>query len=114
MAYYTLEYLGKDYLVKGETGEFIHIAEKSTDSRKAEAIDWLEAGNIPTPYSHTSTWKRVRAERTRLLQQSDWTQLPDVVVDKEAWSLYRQRLRDITNSFSSPTEVVWPTPPDLR
>ena len=111
MAYFSLEYLGKDYLVS-ETGEFIHISEESIDPRKAEAIAWLKTGNTPTPYSSTSTWQRVRTERNKLLQESDWTQLSDVVVDKEAWSAYRKQLRDITKSFSSPTEVVWPTPPD--
>ena len=109
---YSHSQLGKDYLIKAETGEFIHVAEESTDPRKAEAIAWLKAGNTPTPYSSTSTWQRVRTERNKLLQESDWTQLSDVVVDKEAWSTYRKQLRDITKSFSSPTEVVWPTPPD--
>ena len=109
---YSHSQLGKYYLIKTETGEFIHVAEESIDPRKAEAIAWLNAGNTPTPYSFTSTWQQVRAKRNQLLQQSDWTQLEDVVADKEAWSAYRKQLRDITKSFSSPIEVVWPTPPD--
>lgn len=109
---YSFSYLGTDYLIKTETGEYIHIAENSTDPRKPEAIAWLEAGNTPTPYYAISTWQQVRTKRNQLLQQSDWTQLEDVVADKEAWIAYRQQLRYITKSFSSPIEVVWPTPPD--
>ena len=108
---YSFSYLGTDYLIKTETGEYIHIAENSTDPRKPEAIAWLEAGNTPTPYYAISTWQQVRTKRNQLLQQSDWTQLEDVVADKEAWQEYRKQLRNITENFSSPIEVVWPELP---
>lgn len=55
---------------------------------------------------------RVRIERSVLLAQSDWTQLPDVPLPtKDAWATYRQALRDITGQLGFPTNVVWPTPP---
>ena len=54
----------------------------------------------------------VRAERDRLLAESDWTQLPDVpLTTKEAWAAYRQALRDITEQPGFPFDVVWPEPP---
>lgn len=50
--------------------------------------------------------------RNRLLNQSDWTQLPDVpLATKEAWAIYRQALRNITNQAGFPTQVEWPTKP---
>jgi hypothetical protein len=54
----------------------------------------------------------VRAKRTYLLAESDWTQLPDVpLATKQAWAAYRQALRDITEQPGFPLEVVWPEPP---
>lgn len=54
----------------------------------------------------------VRAKRDALLAQSDWTQLPDVpIADNEAWAVYRQALRDITEQPGFPTDVVWPEAP---
>lgn len=56
-------------------------------------------------------WKNVRAKRNRLLSDSDWTQLNDSPVDKTLWSIYRNQLRDIPQSFNDPDLIVWPTPP---
>lgn len=53
----------------------------------------------------------VRNARTRLLQESDWTQLPDAPVDHAAWATYRQDLRDITAQPGFPWNVTWPLPP---
>lgn len=57
------------------------------------------------------TWDSIRARRNSLLVASDWTQLADSPADKAAWSAYRQELRDITSTYATPDEVVWPTPP---
>ena len=63
------------------------------------------------PRTPETEWPLVQAERNRLLQYTDWTQLPDVpVATKEAWATYRQALRDITEQ-PDPFNIVWPTPP---
>lgn len=50
--------------------------------------------------------------RYSLLVASDFSQLPDVPIEnKEAWSIYRQQLRDITEQPGYPTQVVWPVAP---
>ena len=54
---------------------------------------------------------QIREQRNRLLANSDWTQIPDCTVDKQAWLEYRQALRDITTQSGFPTDVVWPTQP---
>jgi hypothetical protein len=61
----------------------------------------------------TLTWEQIRAQRDQLLLQSDWTTLPDATPkpNKEAWLNYRQALRDITKTFSSPEAVIWTTKP---
>jgi hypothetical protein len=55
--------------------------------------------------------KGIRAERNRLLSESDWTQVLDAPVDQDAWATYRQALRDITSQEGFPHSVVWPTKP---
>lgn len=54
----------------------------------------------------------VKRKRGSLLESCDWTQLPDVpLATKEAWTAYRQALRDITTQEGYPLDVVWPVPP---
>ena len=53
----------------------------------------------------------VRNQRNYLLAQSDWTQVADAPVNKEAWAAYRQELRDISAQSGFPFEVIWPSQP---
>ena len=69
---------------------------KATEIETAEKLDML------------------RAERNKLLAQTDW----EIVRHKElstniptALKTYRQALRDITNTYSSLDDVVWPEKP---
>ena len=54
----------------------------------------------------------VRRNRNGLLAASDWTQLVDSPADTDAWATYRQSLRDVPQTYSRVSEVVWPTPPE--
>lgn len=59
--------------------------------------------------------EQVRDERDQLLQESDWTQLPDApltVATVALWAIYRQALRDITLQIGFPFLVIWPTKPE--
>lgn len=63
------------------------------------------------PRTPSAEWPKVRTERDRRLQASDWTQLPDVpLATKEAWATYRQALRDITEQ-PDPFNITWPAVP---
>lgn len=54
----------------------------------------------------------LRGQRNALLSASDWTQMPDVAgIDKQAWTEYRQALRDLPSSTADPENPVWPEPP---
>lgn len=55
--------------------------------------------------------ERIRDKRNRLLTESDWSQVADAPVDKEAWATYRQALRDITTQEGFPHDIIWPEPP---
>ena len=62
--------------------------------------------------SVTIDWNNIRTKRNRLLDESDYTQMPDWPGNKTAWATYRQLLRDIPQTYSSPNEVIWPDKPE--
>lgn len=53
----------------------------------------------------------IRTERDTKLTESDWTQVADAPVDKAAWAVYRQALRDIPAQEGFPGEIIWPVTP---
>ena len=56
-------------------------------------------------------WSEFKYNRNRLLQNSDWSQVPDAPVDAAVWALYRQQLRDLPENTTDPHNVVWPEHP---
>lgn len=56
--------------------------------------------------------ERVRDRRNQLLVASDWTQVADAPVNREAWAEYRAELRDLPNQAGFPFQVAWPAPPN--
>lgn len=59
----------------------------------------------------TQKAQEVRSQRNILLTQSDWTQVLDTQVDKAAWAVYRQALRDITLQAEFPFNIEFPVIP---
>ena len=54
----------------------------------------------------------LRHSRDLKIAKTDWTQLPDVPDEtKTKYQAYRQELRDITKTYKSLEEVVWPEEP---
>ena len=104
-------YAGLEWLDKNQT--------KPTEEEVNAKISELEKGE---------PMRLLRQERNKLIAETDWTQLPDTLVNaavdyiplEQAWKDYRQRLRDLP-SKSNPkldsfgeldmTSVTWPTPP---
>jgi hypothetical protein len=64
------------------------------------------AGVLDEP---ASKWARIRLKRDQLLAASDWMANSDVTMS-DAWTTYRQALRDVP-SQSDPDNVVFPTEP---
>lgn len=78
--------------------------------------------NISFVSENLTYWPMFRSMRNNDLLLSDWTQLPDVVMDdqtRDSWKVYRQQLRDITSNVKDPYLFVslpkpnwlWPCPP---
>ena len=84
-------------------GEQVPFTAEEEAARDAEEQTWAAGAT-------DRAWNDVRAQRNRLLENSDFTQLDDNPKDKIAWKTYRQALRDITNA-ATPDDVVWPTEP---
>ena len=55
--------------------------------------------------------KLLRAERDRLIAETDWWASSDLTMTDEQ-KKYRQDLRDITKSATSLDDVTWPTKPE--
>jgi len=55
--------------------------------------------------------KELRAERNRRIAETDWWASSDLTMTAEQ-TAYRQALRDITNTYSSLDDVVWPVKPE--
>ena len=80
--------------------------------QSVESIDgaWTQVWHLQElPEQQASD--NVRAYRNRLLADCDWTQLTDAPVDTAAWSVYRQKLRDLTAQSGFPWDVEWPAKP---
>ena len=55
--------------------------------------------------------REIRAQRTRLLEETDFYGFSDVTMTSEM-STYRQALRDVPSQEGFPTTIVWPTKPE--
>ncbi len=98
-------------------------AEWALDGDTYENLIWLDSATSKPTYEEiiqcwneiriAVAWEEIRIQRDSLLTQSDWATLPDATPkpNKEAWLSYRQALRDITKTYSSPEAVIWPTKP---
>lgn len=104
---------------KDDTNQvFAYEADGSQDAHIPDhyiPISKLEAEKLANPQTDSDLAKAIRHKRTLLIQQSDWTQMPDAPLtktEKESWKLYRQDLRNITDQSTFPKSVTWPKAPN--
>ena len=87
-----------------------------------ESIEWITDGVEPLTSEEIQTkydemlaaipLNELRAVRNQKLAETDWTQNRDVTLANDAdWQTYRQALRDITDTYTSLDDVVWPEKP---
>ena len=81
----------------------------------AEEQAEFDARQVTPPTAFEQSMIDLRQLRNKLLQDSDWTVLPDSpIADKTAWQTYRTKLRDITENLTTVEDVetvVFPTKP---
>lgn len=76
---------------------------------------FLWAGHVDAVIADENKWNLIRTCRNDRLARCDWTQLPDAPLElneKQSWAAYRQALRDLPENYTTPDEVIFPTPPD--
>ena len=72
--------------------------------------DWATVSAKVTELTAAEPMKELRAERDRLIAQTDWWASSDLTMTAEQ-TAYRQALRDITDTYQSLDTVVWPVKP---
>ena len=72
---------------------------------------WSEVNAKAAELRAAEPLKLLRAERDRLIAATDWWASSDLTMSAER-TAYRQALRDITDSYTSLDDVVWPTKPE--
>jgi len=84
-------------IAKDSDGNIIEYDESAVNTRAQELQD-------------AEPLRKLRFWRDELLKETDWWVLPDRTATDEQLA-YRQALRDITDTYSSLDDVVWPTKP---
>ena len=96
----------------------------SLDGESYAGLDWLDNSLKPTEQElqdlwvttqNQIKWDEVRVKRSLLLNDSDWTQILDSPlsdVQKSEWTIYREKLRNVPQDFTDPTNIAWPASPD--
>ena len=93
---------GRIPLYRWDGAEVIHRTEEEVEKERTLL-------SLPTA-------EEVRAQRARMLAETDWTQVADAPIDtatRTAMRVYRQQLRDITEQAGFPTDIVWPEMPTI-
>ena len=94
-----------------------HIHKDGTYSLTWNGSEIVKDDTAKAAHDLAEEWKQIRAERNRLLAETDWV----VIKAREnggqvpaAWKTYRVALRDIPSEQSDATkysEITWPTKP---
>ncbi len=74
-------------------------------------VSWTTASAKKVELDAAEPMKLLRAERNRRIAETDWWASSDLTMSTERIA-YRQTLRDITKSYNSLDDVVWPTKPE--
>jgi len=73
-------------------------------------VTWAQVSAKLTELNNAEPMRLLRQERNRRLAETDWWAMSDRTMTAEQ-TAYRQALRDITDTYSSLDDVVWPTKP---
>ena len=74
-------------------------------------VSWATVSAKKAELDAAEPMKLLRAERNRRIAETDWWASSDLTMSTER-TAYRQALRDITKSYSSLDDVVWPVKPE--
>ena len=98
-------------LVIGVDDNGTAILESDPKVWQDNGITWALVDRELTNLNNAEPLKLLREERNRRIAETDWWASSDLTMSAERTS-YRQYLRDITKTYSSLDDVVWPDKPE--
>lgn len=92
----------------------IPFVDENTDYQ--EYLEWAKTNTVEAADAGPTDWDLAREKRDNLLRNSDWTMTTGATVDQAQWSAYREKLRDIPQTYKGKavSEIVWPTAPSTK
>lgn len=124
----TYQYGDKTFSTAYEVRKYLGNEKRMAFGKMETPEEWTRVGVIktveevpdvtPTPPVRTyeELAREARDKRDRLLDESDWFLMPDYPAKAEdlaAVKVYRQNLRDISRQDGFPSDIVWPTKPEV-
>ena len=89
------------------------VTEVNVQTGKTTTRDYTQAEKDAIADAQPTTdekWVKIRSKRDVLLRECDWWASSDVTMS-DAQTAYRQALRDLPASKSSPDDIVFPSKP---
>ncbi len=87
------------------------ILSDDSDAWEKAGITWGTVKTKLIELNELEPMKLLREERNRRIAETDWWASSDLTMSAER-TAYRQALRDITKTYSSLDDVVWPDKPE--
>ena len=87
------------------------ILSDDPDDWERAGITWGTVKTKLIELNELEPMKLLREERNRRIAETDWWASSDLTMSAER-TAYRQALRDITKTYSSLDDVVWPDKPE--
>ncbi len=98
-------------LVVGIDDNNLAILSDDPDNWEEAGITWGTVKTKLIELNELEPMKLLREERNRRIAETDWWASSDLTMSAER-TAYRQALRDITKTYSSLDDVVWPDKPE--
>ena len=80
------------------------------EDSSAWGVTWSQVSTKKAELEAGEPLRLLRVERNKRIAEKDWWASSDLTMTSEQ-TAYRQALRDITETYSSLDDVVWPTKP---
>ena len=103
----TISFYESGHITSNLEGDYYHL---KWDASKKEVV---KDDTAKSAWELAEEWKQIRAQRTRLLAETDYMGNSDVTMSA-AWKAYRKSLRDLPADQSSKTkysDITWPNKP---
>ena len=98
-------------VTKLDEPDYDHLVQDLVEGTPVYNNERWEVSYTAVNKSDADAKEAVRRQRNSLLAGTDWMALSDVTLS-EAWTTYRQALRNIPLQSGFPANVTWPTKPE--